>query len=250
MIIIHIMGGLGNQISQYAFGLSCADRLGVALKLDITSYRTYTLHAFGLNRFDLRAELATDDEIATAKACGIVVEKSALFDPGIPQQVTDGVYLHGYWADYRYNQEGLRKLQAEFQPRLPLDASNLSLLSEIKNTESVSLHIRRGDYVTNANCVVLPLTYYEDALREITYRIPNAHVFVFSDDIAWAEDHLYLAGPRTFVRGNDASRNVDDFQLMRACQHHIIANSTFSCWAAMLDEKRIERETTRPKTAA
>lgn len=238
MIIVHIMGGLGNQIAQYAFGLRCASRLGVELKLDITSFRTYDLHAYGLNRFTLRAQVATDAEIIAAKANGVVRESTLIFDNSIDAQVRDGVFLYGYWGDYRYSLNILTKLQQEFQPVNAINVSNVSILAAIKDTESVSLHIRRGDYVTNPNCVVMPLTYYEDAVSEILFRTPNAHIFVFSDDLDWVKDNLRLNTPHTFVEGNDASRNVDDLELMRACKQHIIANSTFSFWSAMLDFKK------------
>jgi glycosyltransferase involved in cell wall biosynthesis len=234
MIIIQIMGGLGNQIAQYAFGRCCAERLGVALKLDITAYRTYTLHAYGLDRFTVLADQATDEEIAAAKACGTVAEHSLLFDPAVAAQVRDGVYLSGYWGDYRYSQDGIDGLRQTFQPLEALDAASLAYLREIQRTESVSLHIRRGDYVTNPNCVLMPLSYYEDAVREVTRRIPEAHIYVFSDDLEWVEAHLRLDGRHTLVRGNDAGRNVDDWQLMRSCRHHVIANSSFSFWAARL----------------
>jgi hypothetical protein len=235
MIIVKIIGGLGNQIAQYAFGLCCARRLGVALKLDISGYQHYTLHAFGLSRFTLQAEVASTEEIAAARACGVVQETAVLFDPALLPQVRDGVYLDGYWFDYRYTAEVLPHLRRVFQPFENLLPTTLALLNTVRHTESVSLHIRRGDYVTNANCVVMPLTYYEDALREVAQRVPRAHVYVFSDDMAWAEEHLHVPLPHTFVRGNDASRNIDDFELMRGCKHHIVANSTFSSWAALLD---------------
>ncbi len=236
MIVVHIMGGLGNQIAQYVFGRSCADRLGVPLKLDISSYQSYTLHAYCLGDFALQAELASEQEIASAKAGGIVAEKTLLFDSSIPPQVRDGVYLQGYWGDYRYGLDVIDSLRQAFQPNLPMAHDNLLILEKIQANESVSLHIRRGDYVTNPNCLLMPLAYYQDALREVLERVPGAHVFVFSDDIEWAATNLGIDCPHTFVRGNDASRNVDDLQLMRSCRHHIIANSSFSFWAAMLGE--------------
>ncbi|MBC7916908.1 MAG: glycosyltransferase [Rhodoferax sp.] len=237
MLVINIMGGLGNQIAQYLYGRCCADQLGVELKLDLRAYGTYKLHAYGLEKFNIRAEPATDTEITLAQATGVVRERSLMFDPELAAQVRDGVYLDGYWGDYRYTLPRLAQLQAEFLPTQALHPDNLALMVQIEQTESVSLHIRRGDYVTNPNCVVLPLTYYEDALAEVTARIPNAHVYIFSDDMPWAEANLHPNVPHTYVKGNDASRNLDDFELMRSCKHHIVANSTFSGWAAMLDGK-------------
>lgn len=237
MIVMNIMGGLGNQIAQYLYGRCCADQLDVELKLDLSAYRTYKLHSYGLEKFSIRAGVATDDEISAAKATGVVQERGLMFDQELAAQVCDGMYLDGYWSDYRYTLPRLSQLQAEFHPVQALHLDNLALLAQIEHTQSVSLHIRRGDYVTNPNCVVMPLTYYEDALADILVRVPDAHVYIFSDDMPWAEAHLHPPCQHTYVRGNDASRNLDDFQLMRSCKHHIVANSTFSGWAAMLDSK-------------
>jgi hypothetical protein len=237
MIVVKIVGGLGNQIAQYLYGRYCADQLCVALKLDISTYLTYTLHDYGLQKFNLRAEIASDSEILAARACGTVLEHTILFDPLIAPQVRDGVYLDGYWGDYRYTQSALAQLQTEFLPVQSLHESNLTVLAEIEASESVSLHIRRRDYVTNPNYIVLPVSYYEDALEEIYARVPSAHIYIFSNDIPWSKSNLHPSGPHTYVAGNDDSRNSDDFQLMRSCKHHIIANSKFSCWAAMLDLK-------------
>jgi GT2 family glycosyltransferase len=237
MIVIKIMGGLGNQIAQYLYGRCCAEQLGVELKLDLRAYSTYKLHAYGLEKFSIRAETATEEEIEAAQATEVVRERSLMFDAELAAQVRDGVYLDGYWGDYRYTLPCLAQLQAEFQPAQALHPDNLMLLAQIDQTKSVSLHIRRGDYVTNPNCVVLPLAYYEDALAEITSRVLDAHIYIFSDDMPWAAANLHPTCPHTYVKGNDASRNLDDFQLMRSCKHHIVANSTFSGWAAMLGGK-------------
>lgn len=238
MIVVKIIGGLGNQIAQYAFGLACARRLGVELKLDLTGYQSYLLHHYGLDRFTLQATEASPEEIAAAKGQGIVLETEILFEPTLLNQVRDGCYLDGYWFDYRYSSGMTSCLQEHFQPRDPLLPSTLNLLASVSNTASVSLHIRRGDYVSNPNCVVMPMTYYEDALELIARRLPDAHVYVFSDDMAWVEANLEIHLAHTFVRGNDASRNIEDFQLMRNCQHHIVANSTFSSWAATLGTRQ------------
>jgi glycosyltransferase involved in cell wall biosynthesis len=234
MIIAKIIGGLGNQIAQYAFGLTCARRLRVPLKLDLTGYQSYNLHHYGLDRFTLEAEEASHEEILLAKSCAIVQEKGILFEPGLLDQVRDHCYLDGYWSDYRYSADLMPHLRTHFHPKENLLPQTLALIESMARTESVSLHIRRGDYVTNPNCVVMPMTYYEDALKLVSERIPNAHVYIFSDDMPWVEAHLVTAIPHTFVRDNDASRNIEDFQLMRRCKHHIVANSTFSSWAATL----------------
>ena len=236
MIVVHIIGGLGNQISQYAFGLLCAQRLGVSLKLDTSAYQTYTLHSYGLDKFALSAEVATEEEIASAKQVGVVTEGAILLDPSVFDEVRDGVYLHGYWADYRYNEPTISSLRHDFQPCRPLSLRNQALADDISRFNSVSLHIRRGDYVTNPNCVLMPLTYYEDSLREIGHCVQQPHVYIFSDDMDWVAANLEIELPHTFVHGNDAAHNVDDFELMRKCKHHIIANSTFSYWAARLSQ--------------
>jgi GT2 family glycosyltransferase len=237
MIVIKIIGGLGNQISQYAFGLACARKLGVELKLDISGFASYTLHAFGLHQFTLHADIATPDEVAEARSVGVITETRLRFNAALISRLRDGVYLDGYWSDFLYLKGILPELRAQFHPATELQPSTQQLLKVVGSTESVSLHVRRGDYVSNQNCVVMPLEYYEDAIRETVHRFPASHFYVFSDDMDWVEDHLKIAAPHTWVRGNDASRNLEDFELMRHCRHHIVANSTFSTWAALLDDK-------------
>jgi hypothetical protein len=109
---------------------------------------------------------------------------------------------------------------------------------------SVSLHIRRGDYVSNpvtsAFHGICSMSYYKRAVTYLIEHWTDLHVYVFSDDIKWAKNHLVLNHPCEFVSGRFFIPDYVEMELMRHCKHHIIANSTFSWWAAWLSENRFK----------
>lgn len=152
------------------------------------------------------------------------------------------VYIfEGYFFAYQYVREaGIRE---DFTLTSSLTQANMSIHKQIaKNPDSVFLHIRRGDYLIakNAHFIRLDNAYYEQALRIMREHIPNAHIFVFSNDMAWCKEHFLDSlsaevkeGLRfSFIEGNDEGNATEDMELMSACKHAIIANSTFSWWAA------------------
>jgi len=234
MIISKIVGGLGNQIACYAFGWTCARRLGVQLKLDITTFESYKLHEYSLNNFSLEAEIASNEEIIHAKSTLHVYERILPYDPEARNQVRDGCYLDGYWGDYRYTDDLLDQFRGCFLLREPLSAESESLKQKILETNSASLHFRRGDYVQNPYCFLLPLNYYKEAIAQVLRSIPDVHFYIFSDDPNWVKANLEIETSHTWVDINDASRNFMDFELMRSCRSHVNANSSFSFWAAHL----------------
>ena len=115
----------------------------------------------------------------------------------------------------------------------------MSMLDNILKTTSISLHIRRGDYLTPENaethCLCSP-SYYQNAIQYIVQRVENPHFFIFSDDITWVFDNFKMPYPYTIVNVNDSYTGYYDLELMRNCKHNIIANSTFSWWGAWLNE--------------
>jgi hypothetical protein len=147
-------------------------------------------------------------------------------------------YLIGYWQSERYFL-GIRDvLGAELEVQEAPTGANLRLLERIRSCDAVSLHVRRGDYVadprTNAFHGILDQTYYQDALRVVGDQVGNPTVFVFSDDIEAARAYVGHLGLMTFVDVNGPAEAHQDLRLMRACKHHIIANSSLSWWGAWL----------------
>jgi hypothetical protein len=149
------------------------------------------------------------------------------------------LHLFGYWQSYKYFVNIRPALQIEFQTVNPISSHYDYFLNDIRHSESVMLHIRRGDYIHSPSAAkyhgALELKYYLGSIESILSFIPNAHFFIFSDDLLWAKESLPKNIRVTFV---EHALKIDDaaqeLQLMRACKHHIIANSSLSWWGAWL----------------
>jgi hypothetical protein len=254
MIVSRLIGGLGNQMFQFAAGRALAMRLGVPFRIDRRAFSTYQTHAFGMDCFNVELADATPRQLPNWHAEGRVQrllrnflpapifvygERSFTFEPKV-LALPDGTYLDGYWQTEKYFSDFADVIRADFTVRhVPSDA-NRWWLEEISRTHSVSLHIRRGDFVTNPSAATVHgtcgLDYYERAvtyLREVTGIDPV--LYVFSDDLDWVAANLRLPYVLHLVRENDAATNYEDLRLMKTCRHHIVANSSFSWWGAWLD---------------
>lgn len=257
MVIVRLIGGLGNQMFQYAAGRALAELNQTTLKLDIAGFDTYKLHKYGLDNFMITASVASDDEIKklvgrTRRGAGVcrltnlirpyyrrsvVQERHFHFDPDI-LKAGPNVYLSGYWQSEKYFKAVADILRREFVVKHPPDQNNQEIAQEVKSTNSVSLHVRRGDYVSDSGTHQVhgscSLEYYRQALDILAKRVSRPQFFVFSDDIEWVKEHLDIGFPATFVSHNGPKRNYEDLRLMSLCRHHIIANSSFSWWGAWL----------------
>jgi hypothetical protein len=169
-----------------------------------------------------------------------VKERQYHFDPAI-LQITGDAYLAGNWNSEMYFADIADVIRTDFTFRQPPSGENLELFNSISEVEAVSIHVRRGDYVSNpkANQVhgTCDLDYYLAAAGQIKQKVANPHFFVFSDDPQWVRQHLHLPAPCTFVNHNGPLNGHEDMRLMSHCRHHIIANSGFSWWAAWLDPR-------------
>ena len=148
------------------------------------------------------------------------------------------VYLEGFWHSEKYFKDIENVIRQEFTIRDEPDALNKEMANKIMACEPVSIHIRRGDYVsdkkTNEFHGTCSLEYYNDAIGIITKEIKAPHFFVFSDDPVWVQDNLKLKFSTTYLVYNGAEKAYEDLRLMSLCKHHIIANSSFSWWGAWL----------------
>lgn len=259
-VITRLNGGLGNQLFQYAAGRALAERLDAPLKIDLSEFETYPLRRFELNKFNISAEIATPDEarcfiinpsrlqryisrlaITWGLGSGKIALRETKFNyDALFEKVHHPIYLNGYWQSEKYFKSAESILRSELCLADALDPSSEKILAEIQQSSAISLHIRRGDYVTNPSAAavhgVCPLDYYYSAIRHITAHVPNPCFFVFSDDPQWAKDNLKISYPVQFVEANGPDRGVEDMWLMKSCDHHIIANSSFSWWAAWLND--------------
>ncbi len=263
MIITNVFGGLGNQMFQYAAGRSLALRTGSELRLDYGDWganRHAQHNGFELPRiFSLPTELASAEEskkvlglqanfylrrifknrrMAKLRTRSFVVEPHYHYWPEF-ERIGAPAYLHGFWQSERYFDEVSDRIRADFAFKEPDSDENRAWLSKMRSTRSVSLHVRRGDYVSNTAASQYHGTcspaYYSAAVDYIARREPDAELFVFSDDIEWARSNLDLKLPAHYIFNNSGPSSYVDMQLMSNCAHNIIANSSFSWWGAWLN---------------
>lgn len=261
MIIAYINGGLGNQMFQYACGRALALDFGESLRLDVSGFSENSLHqGFELlNVFDCRAGIATEAEVrgilgwqyqsairriavrpalAAFRRKRFVVEPYFQYWPGIKDVPRDS-YLAGYWQSEKYFSDVAPVIRTDFTFKSSLSVRNAALAEQIARVNSVSLHVRRGDYFsnpkTNVNHGVCSLDYYRSAILYVAERVEHPEFFIFSDDIDWVKDNLKLDFPCQYVGHNLGADSYNDMRLMSLCQHQIIANSSFSWWGAWLN---------------
>jgi hypothetical protein len=148
------------------------------------------------------------------------------------------VYLDGYWQTEKYFREIENVIRREFSFKAEPNSQNAEMANGIRHVNAVAVHVRRGDYVhdphTNQLHGTCPLEYYREAARLIASQASKPHFFVFSDEPDWVTVNLDLEWPTTFVSQNNLENGYEDLRLMALCQHHIIANSSFSWWGAWL----------------
>ncbi len=163
-------------------------------------------------------------------------EKGLGFNPAF-FDLPDDSYLHGYWQSEKYFGPHADQIRADFA--MPVASGrNAELAAEIAETLSVSLHVRRGDYVALSTHGVCDQAYYDAALAQILPKFDQDPViYVFSDEPDWARDHLALPGRRVVIDHNGEDGDFEDMRLMSLCQNHVIANSSFSWWGAWLDAR-------------
>lgn len=261
MIIIELMGGLGNQMFQYATGRKLALERNVELKLDISNFDHDSKRTYRLNHFNTIDAIASGEEIKVLRRYDRpslstipsflkerlkpyyrrhhVKEQQFEYDPNL-RNIGNDAYLSGYWQTEKYFSDIRDILRKEFTLKDRLDEANLELLSRILGKNSVSLHIRRGDYITDHKTFQYHGTcsneYYQNAIGLVGRNIEDPHFFIFSDDMAWVKRNFPISYPHEFVSHNGEEKDYLDMILMLHCRHHIIANSSFSWWGAWLGE--------------
>ena len=200
-VIVRLNGGLGNQLFQYATGRALANRLNVPLKLDISEFDTYLLRRFELNQFTITAEIAQPEELAgfvinpsrfqrtysrLAISLGLHFSRIAFREVKFTyddtfDRIRHPMYLNGYWQSEKYFKSNEDELRKELCLTDKLGEASQKVLEEITKCSAVSLHIRRGDYITNQSAAaihgVCPLDYYYSAINYINSRVQNPIYF-------------------------------------------------------------------------
>lgn len=249
MIVIKLIGGLGNQLFQYAAAKSLANKINTELVVDIRDLTKYKLHKYGaFNRLNINIKFLSKLQVQWSKLLLKIYKKLKLkkiyledglnFNPDF-FSIKNNTYLEGYFQSEKYFSSMVNDLRDEFKPRYPLSDKNLDFLNKINNSNGVALHVRRGDYVSDLNTLnihgVCCQDYYHSAINLVIEKISNPFFYIFSDEVDWVKKNISLPNEVEFVTGNIENPEIDLF-LMQNCKHFILANSSFSWWGAWLSE--------------
>ena len=264
MIIISIFGGLGNQMFQYACGKSLAEKLGVELKLDIshlidrTPRENFTYRDFELGQFQIKDQIATPDEVRKFipnlwNASQFVIqfykviryfngnnyyfEKKKYQYENRFESIKANTYLYGYFQSEKYFIQNKYLITNSFKLKNNLDIYNNTLLSKINSENSVSVHIRRGDFLQSSFNLLDVKSYYEKAIDFIQNKIENPVFYFFTNDFEWTKENFDRFDiNKTIINHNNGDKSYIDMVLMSSCKHNICANSSFSWWGAWLNQ--------------
>ncbi|MVF12933.1 alpha-1,2-fucosyltransferase [Ketobacter sp. MCCC 1A13808] len=261
MIILQLNGGLGNQLFQYAAALAASKKYHRPILIETSMLQTDSLRNLEIDKLSIPGLAAYKHDNSLFECIlkfkvlkkvmfyfsrifhlkFVYVEHSFNYDPNFFRAIkeTKTIFLFGYFQSYRYFTRIRRELRASFLPNKISDISK-PLQKEIQESMSVSLHVRRGDYVsskeTNDFHGVCSLEYYDAAISYIQNNVLNPTIYVFSDDLDWVQNNMQIPCSHVFVDHAFSNNHFDDFSLMMACKHNIIANSSFSWWAAWLND--------------
>ena len=270
IVISNISAGFGNQLFQYATGLAIAMKNKSKYKLDLSFYeKEENKKMFKLNYLNLKYDVAKLSEYSNYKnqegipsiyfrilrRIGIYNKfnkKSHLIDTfGFNPskkilKVTSPCYIEGHCTKIDYFKKIRPQLLEVFSLKGSFSKQASKILDKIKDSNSVSIHIRRGDYLEIDFFKIISLEYYLEAINVILKKIEDPEFFVFSDDIEWVKTNLKVSKKIHFVNidgdsDNDGMIDIEEFFLMKNCKYNIIANSSFSWWASYLNdyEKKI-----------
>ncbi len=259
MIIVNLKGGLGNQMFQYALGKRLALQNSNELKLHIEGLARANeigniYRPFSLEKFNIEKNICTDEETRRLKypygifskgwryfSTKLLRRANVLFDPNILTWRGD-IFLDGYWQSPKYFADIRDTLCQEFTLKEESETVQ-QYRQRIRETDSVAIHVRRGDYVSSPTVLrrfgVCSLPYYQNAIQyvltNVSTSVSTPHFFIFSDDIDWVKANLNISDTAVFISSPELS-DADELYLMSQAKHNIIANSSFSWWAAWLNQ--------------
>lgn len=261
-VIVNIMGGLGNQMFQYACGRALSLRTKRKYRIATDQFDGCPMHnGFELTKvFHVDAQEATRDELESLlgwrshPALRRVLGRPAMnwatcsswynephfqYCPGI-MDIAGSVYLHGYWQSERYFADVEDRIREDLTFCNQWSDEDSAVLLRMRVQPSISVHVRRGDYTLGKNpniYLACDVAYYKTAIGAIQQRVPNARLFVFSDDPQWVEAYLLPEfGQMEIVKHNQGGRSSNDMRLMSQANHHVISNSSFGWWGAWLNQ--------------
>lgn len=257
MIYSQFRGRTGNQMFQFAVGRALSLKLGVPLAVDDRASIAKghsTLHRVFQLPVSTPKQLPPARHEAPVRYAiwrGLKVAPKLFREPSLgfcPEvmDLPDETYLHGYWQSEKYFLPYRDQILADFTfPEAT--GKNAEMAARITETNSVSLHVRRGDYVSDSAYVACDQAYYDAALATLLPRLQSdPAIFVFSDEPDWARNNLKLPGEVVVIDHNGPDADYEDLRLMSLCKHNITANSSFSWWSAWLNTNK-EKQVVAPK---
>lgn len=252
MVIVKFQGGLGNQMFQYGLyrKLSC---LGKEVKADVSWFKNNKAESprdFDLLQFPIHLDICNHLErivyknFLTKFLCNYTSKQSLLYiekESGkyVPEIIgMNNIYLDGYWQSEKYFKDIRDILVRDFLFPEPVSSWEREMYYQIKKTNSVAIHIRRGDYLKHSDQFgdICTSKYYLGAISVIREKLKDPVFFVFSDDLLWSKEFLQNQIDVHFIDLGNDTNCIHDMKLMAACKHNIIANSSFSWWASWLNQ--------------
>ncbi len=254
-IYSRLVGGLGNQLFQFANGFAQAQRLGVEHILDIRELTGIkSAHdIYSLDQFSITSKIGDPNLLPPARSENQLryflwrgfgknpmhFREIGLGYNSIVSQHPDNIYYHGYFQSEKYFLNHAIALRKQLKFKYKPSPENQNWLTKIQSTKSVGLHIRRGDFVKIGVDVVCNAQYYSRAIDLMSQKIGTKFdVYVFSNDPEWVKTNVDLGKKTYVVASNGPLEPVEDLRLFSACQHQITANSTFSWWGAWLNSSK------------
>ncbi|HRO41254.1 MAG TPA: alpha-1,2-fucosyltransferase [Flavipsychrobacter sp.] len=247
MVITSFTGGLGNQLFQYAFGKQLAAANKQRLYLEIESYKTdYLNRKFLLDRYSINAQFVSETVQKRILTKGTKVnsllkrldliqtveESGFIFQPQVATANKWINYYKGYWQSYKYFEEIRSLLLKEFSCKTEgLEKAKQEIFT---GATTISIHIRRKDYLHDDRYGFVGESYYRDALQYLQQKDVQGSYLIFSDDIEWCKTFFSDLENVTYIGDRYGLEDYEELQLMANCDHHIIANSSFSWWGAWL----------------
>ena len=245
MIVVRLMGGLGNQMFQYAFGRALSIKYNRELKIDLSFltnrnrgsnfvYRNYELDIFNIENEFYNSDL---------EQLELINEVDFDFSEDISEKI-GGIYhnknilLDGHWASFKYFSEFESQIRRDFTFKNTIENSDqnvMNMLSMILETESVLINVRRTDFLNSDFHGVMGMDYINKSKKIIEEKVNNPHYFIFSDDIDWCRENLKENNMTIVDHSYKGDRFSYYLQLMSSCKNFIIPNSTFAWWAAWLN---------------
>ncbi len=260
MIITRLKGGMGNQMFQYAMALSVAQKLDVELKIDLCAlldrsrgdfvYRNYDLSIFAVPPNFVHSE-AMLQRLSKFKSSSItkffrnrvnrgrqhVKETAFQYDPKYKNEAVDNTIFEGWFQSHRYFSDIAPLIRQRFTFKKPILQKSQGLLEKIQNANAVCLNVRRTDFLKVDTLNATNLDYFLKAAKRMAEQTEKSEFFVFSDDVAWCRENILLDYPVTVVDHEHKGEKFGNYlQLMIACRHFIIPNSSFAWWAVWLND--------------